>query len=238
MNQIWKKNVTARFDVGAENYDAYSDVQRQVAARLASKFPALERPNILEIGCGSGALTSHLFKRYPDGKFQITDISPRMLELARGNVAGDSVKASWSVMDGECPDVTGGFDLIVSNMSFQWFEDITGAVERLRGLLNPNGVIYYTMPGADCFKEWKDVLKELGLSSGLLEFQAPEGVFDQEHICIAYGNGLEFLRSMKRVGAGTPRAGYQPLGYKDLRSAIDAFDGRATWHISYGFITK
>ncbi|MEE2642775.1 MAG: class I SAM-dependent methyltransferase [Planctomycetota bacterium] len=44
--------------------------------------PRIERPAILELGCGSGNLTEKLVRKYPDSAVQAVDASSRMIEIA------------------------------------------------------------------------------------------------------------------------------------------------------------
>ncbi|MGH1398628.1 MAG: methyltransferase [Alphaproteobacteria bacterium] len=238
MRSKWKKNVAQRFDMGAKDYNDHSAVQSAVADSLAKDLPDFaSSPNILEIGCGTGALTRHLLDHYQGGYFHITDISAEMVEHARRefDIYAD---IEWGVMDGEYPDIARRYDLIIGSMAFQWFEDIEGGLARLRGLLKPNGVLLYAIPGAGSFREWHAALSGLGLSAGTLDFKAPSGVYREEERSVQYDSTLTFLRDMKRIGAHTPRADYTALNAADLRKAcraVDAdFNATITWHIVYG----
>ncbi len=236
----WKEKIAGSFDGSAEGYDQYSEIQELAAAHLTQELPVLQQPKVLEIGCGTGLLTRKLLEKYPDGEFQITDISSRMVERAKSQVNG-SAKIDWAVMDGEKPSCAGSFDLIISNMSFQWFEDAPGAIKKLRQYLMPGGKIFYSVPGPESFKEWKSVLSDLGLQSGVLNFPDLPGVFKEESHIIHYDSALSFLQSIKAIGAGTPRPDYKVLGYTDMKRACRRFDqqfeGQVSWHIQYGCIS-
>ena len=199
--------------------------------------PDFEKPDVLEIGCGTGALTQHLLEIYKGGRFHITDISPQMVALARERIgAVDGI--DWSVMDGEDPLGNRQYDLIVGNMVFHWFENAEEALVKLRRLLKPGGVLFYTVPAPTCFKEWQSVLSELSLPMGLLNFKTLPGVLREEERVVEHKSTLHFLQSLKQIGAHTSQKGYTKLGYADLlkacRMADEKFQGQMTWHILYG----
>lgn len=232
----WKQKVIGNF-ARAHTYDRYSCVQNKSAQNLVASLPNFEKPDILEIGCGTGALTEHLLSIYKDGRFRITDISPQMLDRGRARI-GDLDEIEWSVMDGENPTNDRRYDLIIGNMAFQWFKNTDEALARLRGLLKPEGLLFYTVPAPTCFKEWRSVLSEMSLPNGMLEFKMLPGVFKEEEMIESHEDTLHFLKSLKQLGASTPHDGYEKLSRTDLlkacRVADERFQGQMTWNILYG----
>ncbi|WP_000463122.1 methyltransferase domain-containing protein, partial [Bacillus cereus] len=80
-----------------------------------------------------GLLTRDIQTRWPGAELVATDISPKMLDRAAsaGLVAG-----TFLTMDGEAPSFEGEwFDLILSSLAFQWFDDLPAAIARLAALL-------------------------------------------------------------------------------------------------------
>lgn len=238
MSSKWKQKVVQSFDGCVDAYEEYSTIQKTVAEALADELPDYDTPSVLEIGCGTGFLTQRLLKRYPDGHFHITDIAPRMLDVARADIAADNCDVEWFVMDGENPEVGHRYDLIVSSMTFQWFEDLPHSLTRLQSLLNPDGCMLYAMPGPETFKEWRAALEEHALSPGVLNFEKPDSIFREERNVIDYQNAQKFLKHIRKTGAHVPRQGYERLSGAQLAQACQAFDeqsqGRVTWHILYG----
>lgn len=237
----WKNNVVWSFDQKSAAYDQNCSVQQAIAQSLAVDLPAPdEGMDILEIGCGTGNLTAHLFRQYEGCNLRITDASPAMVERAQAKFSGKD--ARWGVMDGEHPDGTEIYDLIVANMAFQWFEDIGVAVERLSSMLKPNGSLFYTMPGNESFSEWKQVLNGLGLPIGILDFPTSSDIYREETITHHYKGAVDFLRSMKNIGAGTARKDYTPLTHSEMKQACAALDqnhgGKTTWHVLYGRVDR
>lgn len=90
---IDKALVRRHFDRHALEYERYADVQKEMAETLIAH--ATERlggrggervERILEIGCGTGRLTSRLASVFPNAAIVAVDLAPNMIEAARHNV--------------------------------------------------------------------------------------------------------------------------------------------------------
>jgi malonyl-CoA O-methyltransferase len=233
-------DIVASFGVRAASYDRNAGLQAAIAARLAELLPALDRPRVLELGCGTGLFSRHLVGRYPDGHFVLTDASPAMLAECRRNVAGSSAqRIDFAIMDASRPRALRTFDLIATSMTLHWLPEQGASLERIRGLLAPSGVLLYAALGPESFAEWRATLDVLGLPIGIGHLEPLPGTVHEEWIA-PDATALAFLRRMKSVGGLTPRDGYRPLSSGALRRAIRAADasGRPiTWHIAYGRLT-
>jgi malonyl-CoA O-methyltransferase len=233
----WKESVARSFDKKASSYGAYNAVQKQVAGRLMDFLPDAPLHSILEIGCGDGALTAMLAERYPQSDIVAIDISPAMIKEARINVP----KAHFAVMDGEAPVMDKKFDLVISNMTAQWFCDVNATYQKWLGLLNNHGLILSSRTGPDCFSEWRKALQICDLPSGLLDFQLSNHEVIRERLSIDYGSTLSFLKTIQQTGALIARDGYSPLSVDALRRACAACDaqhgGKISWEIVYERLT-
>ena len=230
--------IAARFAARAGSYEQHAGLQAAVAARLAGMLPDLDRPRVLELGCGTGLLSRHLVARYPQARFVLTDAAPAMIAECRRNLAEiGRADISYEIMDAGEAGGHGGLDLIVTSMTLHWLPDPAASLARLRRLLAPNGVLLYATLGPDCFAEWRAILAAERLPSGIAELPMLPGVVEEEHLT-PDSDSLSYLRRMKAVGGLTPRDGYVPLSPGALRRAIRAanlrFGGRVTWHIVYG----
>lgn len=233
--------IAESFGAHAESYEQHAGLQRAVADRLAQHLPKLERPHVLELGCGTGLLSRHLVKHYPDGRLFLTDAAPAMIAECRRNLAGvGKATISYEIMDAGEAGGHAELDLIVSSMTLHWLPDPPAALARLRRLLAPQGTLLYATLGPDSFAEWREVLASESLPSGLPDIKPLPGVIEEERL-VPDQDTLSFLRRMKAVGGLTPREGYVPLSPGQLRRAIHAadkrFGGRITWHIVYGRLT-
>lgn len=237
-NQI----VAARFAARARDYERHAGLQAGVAERLASLAPDMERPSVLEVGCGTGLLTRHLLERYPGGEFLVTDMAEEMVAACRARHKPPNGRAlHFAVMDGEAPDTAETFDVIALSMTLQWFSDPIAGLNRLTQRLRPGGKLLYATIAPGCFPEWRAALDACGLTRGWIDMPELRGILDVENRVVDYGTGLAFLDALRAIGATTPRPGYAPQPPGKLRAALRRLEetsgGRVTWRIAYGLIS-
>ena len=251
MGAARKALIGAAFAAAADRYEDGAQVQRVVArhlADLAGRERLAPGASILEIGCGTGLLTREISERWPEAELTATDLVPEMVDAT----ARSGLPARLMAMDGEAPVFEGQrFDLILSSLAFQWFEDLPLALARIHALLRPGGSLYFATMGAESFASWRAAHAEAGLAPGLPDYPALDGLLAQlsvfpdafacdEHHPLPVSGGQAILRHFRAIGAHVPRAGYQPLGPAAMRRVIDAFDrggGTTSYHVLYGRIT-
>jgi malonyl-CoA O-methyltransferase len=225
----------------AHNYDEHAHIQKDAAKQLMEFLPDQQQPDILEIGCGTGFLTDYLIERYPDGSFLVSDLSSEMVKRCQEKFL-DTSNIHFQCMDGEFPDASRSYDLIVSSMAVQWFSDPLEGLGRLTALLKPEGQLYYTTLGNASFAEWKEALAAVSAPSGIMQIPLWPGVFYESKIRHKYQRAEHFLRSLKKIGAGQSRENYEKLSSVLLRKACAHFNrsssGQVTWHIVYGRLKR
>jgi malonyl-CoA O-methyltransferase len=240
----FRLRVAERFDAAAASYDAHSAVQRHAArelARLIAAEPLPPRPRVLEIGCGTGHLTRLLTQQSPDARILATDIAPAMVAICRQRLPA----LAYAIMDGTRPAAAGPFDLVCANLAAQWFPDLAAATAQLARLVAPGGLLALTLLGAGTFSEWQQAHGKLGLRGGTLPFPAPlqaraafpaagELRLIAEHHIDHPATALDFLQSLRAIGADTAAAGHAPLSAGQLRRVLRQLG--ATPAISYELI--
>ncbi|MBI4224251.1 MAG: peptide chain release factor N(5)-glutamine methyltransferase [Deltaproteobacteria bacterium] len=82
-------------------------------------------PFILDLCTGSGCVAAALAKELPDARFVVSDISPRALTVARGNLKFAEGRVAFIQSD-LFENITGPFDLIVSNPPYVASKDWEG----------------------------------------------------------------------------------------------------------------
>lgn len=106
-----------------------------------------EDASILEVGCGPGNVTRRLVKAKPEWKILATDISPRMLELAKK--ANPTIETG--VLDArDLSDIEGRFDGLVCGFVIPYLslEDVTTFLKTTAEKLTEGGVLYLSfVPG-------------------------------------------------------------------------------------------
>lgn len=255
MKAARKRRIAARFHDAAAHYDRHSPIQRQVAQALARGI-ALEclphEARVLELGCGTGHLTRSLLPLLPGSHWLVTDIAPGMVRACRQALPAAS-RVRFAVMDAERPAVRSGFDLICASLAAQWFEDLGAALAGLAQLLTPEGILAVSTLGADTFEEWRAAHRALGLSAATPAFPDPETfrlawpttgtlrtweqTLEQPH-----DRALDFVRSLRAIGADAATAAHRPLTAIDMRRVLALLDRegpvRARYHVLFGVLRK
>lgn len=246
-----KAEIGAAFAAAVDGYEKSADVQRVVArhlAEMAARERLGPRARILEIGCGTGLLTREIRNRWPDAALTATDLAPAMVDAT----ARQGLAVHLLTMDGEAPAFEGPwFDLILSSLTFQWFEDLPAALARLHGLLRPRGSLYFATMGAESFASWRTAHDAIGVEPGLPAYPSlaqlqtmlagfGDAFACDEHHALAPRGGQALIRHFRAIGAHIPRPGYRPLGPAAMRRVIAQFDaagGETGYHVLYGRIT-
>jgi trans-aconitate 2-methyltransferase len=117
----------------AERSAPFEDLLQLIQIR-----PGLE---VIDLGCGTGELTSRLAKLLPDSEVLGIDSSPDMLEKTQ---AFKAPNLSFQLRD--IQEIEGAWDLIFSNAVIQWVEDHATLVPRLFSHLSPGGQLVVQLP--------------------------------------------------------------------------------------------
>ncbi len=253
MNADRKQRISDAFGAAAGRYDDHAGPQRQ-AAGLVADLAERQRPGgvarILEIGCGTGLLTREIQRRWPGAELIATDLSPSMLDRA---AAGGHVAGRFLPMDGEQPAFDGPwFDLILSSLAFQWFDDLGAAIGRLHGLLRPGGSLIFSTMGRGSFAGWRAAHARCGQVAGVPDY--PDlaalrqllSVYDDafafdEAVPLAGQGARALLAHLKGIGAVVPGEGRQPLTASALRAVMAAYDaagGRDAYELLFARVTR
>lgn len=211
---ILKNEVQLRFGKACEAYACQALMQQKVANRLVELLPELPDGDVLEIGCGTGFLSQSLIPKFPDRKFELTDLSPNMCEAARTALEQAGVQlenVSFYPLDGEALQTDQRFALIVSNMTFQWFTDIPAAIIRLKRHLLPGGKLLFSSLDDSSFPEWKQECLRHDIPNTCNPLPV-KSILEKkcslkchiEDVVEFYEKPLDFFRHLKNIGASTP----------------------------------
>lgn len=125
-----------------QQYLKFSGERLQPAHDLLGRVTLSEPQHIVDLGCGTGTVTSLLRTRWPDAQIVGVDNSRPMLEQARKAMPNVTFEltdlARWTP---QAP-----VDLIVSNAALQWLDDHATLFPRLFSHLRPGGVLAVQMP--------------------------------------------------------------------------------------------
>jgi ubiquinone/menaquinone biosynthesis C-methylase UbiE len=123
-----------------------------------------ENPTTLDIGCGTGYSTFELEKQCNHkGTFYGIDISPKSITKAVQEAENRGrTNINFQIGDAEqlrFPESS--FDLVISNMCFQFIPDKKRALTEVFKVLKPGGVVAFLYPGRQQYHEARELLLEV-----------------------------------------------------------------------------
>lgn len=135
------KTEPSHFNAAAKTWETPETLLRN--QRFAEHVQALLDPSrryeILDLGCGTGALGAH----FVDKATRLVGVDPSagMLEVFTQKFQGlPQVTSVCADLEHDAPEL-GRFDLILSAMAFHHLQHPAQMLKRLAGMLNPNGLI-------------------------------------------------------------------------------------------------
>jgi len=146
------------FSQSAHRYDRFSSMHRGIADQLLVCILKEQVPSsLLDVGCGTGYLTVKLKERYPQSKIIGLDLAQGMLDVARSK----DDKIVWVLGDGNSlPFADGSFDVLVSNLAYQWVGDLSRTFSEARRVLAHGGILACTLFGYNTCRELFQSLDE------------------------------------------------------------------------------
>jgi NADH dehydrogenase [ubiquinone] 1 alpha subcomplex assembly factor 5 len=203
-------------DRAAKTWEDFDFLHKEIAERLCDRLDDVLRgfPLALDLGCHGGDMAQTLNGR---GKIETLiqcDISEGMVKHA------SSQNALSLVADEEVlPFAANQFDLIMSNLSLHWVNDLPGALLQINRSLKPDGLFIATMFGMDTLSELRQSLQqaELEVDGGMSPRVSPFAdlrdlgmllqragfnlpVVDADMVTVSYENPLKLLKDLKGMG--------------------------------------
>jgi len=128
-----------------DQYARFARERRLPFEDLAALLAPLDRPRVLDLGCGTGELTRALHERLGARETLGVDSSPAMLERAAAHAGGGlRFQAGDAGTFAEGP-----WDLVFSNAALQWVPDHEALWPRLAALVAPGGQLAVQVPHND-----------------------------------------------------------------------------------------
>jgi malonyl-CoA O-methyltransferase len=228
---IDKQRVRASFERVAAHYDEVAVLQQEVGRRLLERLDLvrLEPKRVLDLGAGTGYCTIPLMRRYKGATVIALDIAHAMLVRARQR-APRFRKLRCVCADIEAlPFATRSADIVLSNLTLQWCDDLEHTFREIGRVLKPGGMLMFTTFGPDTLKElrasWQQVddynhvnafIDMHDIGDAMVRARLAEPVMDVEHMTITYRDLSGLMRDLKMLGAHNMTAG-RPRGLTGKR---------------------
>ena len=257
-----RPGVRAAFDRASARYEAAAVLQARVADELLNRLELFKfTPGVvLDLGAGTGRMTSELKRRYRRALIVALDLAPGMLREARKHqqlfrrferVCGDAMRL---------PFADASVDVVVSSLMLQWCNPPDPAFAEIRRVLKPDGLVAFSTLGPDTLRELRTAWAEADGTSNtynhvnhftdmhdvgdaLVRAGLSEPVLDVDRMQLTYPDALALMRDLKAIGAhnvtaGRPRALIGRERLRRMQAAYETFrrDGRlpATYEVVYG----
>jgi malonyl-CoA O-methyltransferase len=231
---------------------------RKLARHAQSVAP--DARDILELGCGTGRLTTLLRRAFPEARITAVDIAAGMIEEASAKPVGSDPRVQLVLDDVERMEVASdAYDVVVSNATVQWLESPGETLSGLRRTLRPGGSMLHTTFGPRTFAELQaafaaaerarglePALHGLALSSGSIWEQQLHAAGLVDVRCsstlrqVEYADCRALLEAIKRTGAsaGPPLDGRRARLLPEVIRRYDvAFRSARGVYASYELLT-
>ncbi len=149
-----KLHIRRCFNKAAITYDLHSRIQQQAGQTLISLLENItqQADRIIDLGCGTGLTSEHLARKMHFKQFYAIDIADQLLIKARQRLRYPGMNVYER--DFDTLNITDGcYDLIFSNMSLQWSNQIEQTLAVLMRLLSANGLLAFSLPLTGTFNE-------------------------------------------------------------------------------------
>lgn len=116
-----------------------------IKPRLVEQMKVKKGHRILDLGCGTAALTIMIKKAQPEAEVIGLDIDPRILAFARSKVEREGLDITFELSPAtELPYLEESFDRVVSSMVFHHLnrENKARALKEIFRILRPGGELH------------------------------------------------------------------------------------------------
>lgn len=240
-----------------------ADFQKEAGQYLINMISQedLRRGEVLDVGIGSGAVTKLLAQRLKKDVFGC-DIALGMVLFCKANVK-DIIILQADAED--LPFKEGTFEMVFSNIAYQWVQDFKKAFIEVRRVLKKGGRFYFSILVKDSLKELYETLASFFNNGTFPDFpdflstaeyiksnleDAGFHIIRNEEVIFKryYRTCFDLLRSIKMVGAGKIAdsnifgMGKRSLFFEMVKRYDEKFcDGNgvfATYKVIFGCVEK
>ncbi|MHB8896103.1 MAG: class I SAM-dependent methyltransferase [Candidatus Geothermincolia bacterium] len=170
------------WDERADKYDnAFSEdpVYKDTLRIIAAQVDESGSPRVLDLGCGTGAVTLQVLERVPDATVTGVDPAPRMLEVFAKRTRD---RSRVEVLEGDAvslPVPDGTYDYVVSNLALHHMphEDKGACAREIARVLKPGGKFIY----GDHFTDVEGPPRDPARCRDIIEKTVGWALYDLEH---------------------------------------------------------
>ena len=171
--KIDKELVRERFCRTLGSYGRNAAVQKVMAAVLAEMLcreePACTFDRVLEVGSGSGLLMAELLRRCTVRSYYANDLVEESIHCLQDVLDRFAVE-EFHFIAGDIEskaELPSGLDLVVSNATLQWLDDLDEFFRTMSAHLRPGGILAFSTFGTSNMQEIASI-EDVGLSYNTL----------------------------------------------------------------------
>ncbi|MFZ1344146.1 malonyl-ACP O-methyltransferase BioC [Thiothrix eikelboomii] len=247
------------FERAAQTYDEAAVLQREIGQRLIERldYVRLAPARILDLGCGTGAISQQLFSRYPHAEVIGVDLALAMVTTASTRLLDQPQFHGVNADVQQLPLQADCAELLISNLMLQWCNDLVTVFQECARVIRPDGLLTFTTFGPDTLYElrqsWQQVdgythasqfvdMHDVG--DALLAAGFHDPVMDRELITVTYPTVKGLLQDLKAIGANNATLGRHRglTGKQRLQAFYQAYEAYrldqglypATYEVIYG----
>jgi malonyl-CoA O-methyltransferase len=150
--------IKEKFSKASQDYDKVSSIQKEIADEFLMKMGLKDSIDILDIGVGTAYLTKKIKRDSSRSAIYGLDLALGMLYEARKRMPKIRlIQADANSL----PFADESFDLVVSNLTYQWVSDLSCAFSEAKRVLKNKGSFYFTVFAKNTLKELKESVLEV-----------------------------------------------------------------------------
>ena len=213
MLSLFAKKIRKAFTDAADQYDILTSLHKEIGRELVKKVVRLEAARILDVGCGTGYAANKAKFFFPESTIVGLDSAEGM--LAKAGQLHEGIPLYWIQADAQgLPFKDQSFDLVLSNLAYQWVGDLKAAFREAYRILSPKGTLNITLFGSNTCAELFFSLRAFHPDLDLGNLPAVEHVrsalqgagfadikIDYELIKVEFKDVPELLGWLKNIGA-------------------------------------
>nr|XP_039252956.1 arginine-hydroxylase NDUFAF5, mitochondrial-like [Styela clava] len=242
-----------------DDIETYEYVKNDIAFQLGDRIADVSRdfPLALDLGCGRGFLSSHLTKQDTVRMIIQGDTSENCVKHAKES----DIPISNLVLDEEnLMFRESTFDIVMSNLSLHWVNDLPGCFKQVLKILKPDGCFLGAVLGGDtlyelrCSLQLAETEREGGMAAHVSPFlQGPDltnllsnagfslVTVDIDEMVIEYPSMFEVMDDIKGMGENNALTKIKPLHRDTITAASSIYQAmygdednvHATYQILY-----
>ncbi len=204
--------VRRAFSDAAFNYEVLSNLHKEIGRELVRKVMEKSCARILDVGTGTGYLANK-------AKFYFPEAMVVGLDLADGMVLeANKLKEGIQIVQADAcalPFRKGSFDLVISNLAYQWVADLERAFLLAHDALTAEGSFCATIFGRQTLNELFETVQAVApqddplnrlpdiqeMRAALAKAGFKDIVVDYELIKVQFTDIVDLLRWVKGIGA-------------------------------------